>query len=145
MTQYIYFARCVGMDGPIKIGCSSFPWQRVKTLSIWAPYPVELLHQMPGNYLIERRIHAYFADLHSHSEWFRVSPGLVNAIDRLKAGEPLESVIDMDATGSIRSERTRTEESRARHSATMKAAWARKRERGETWGVPRKAQRAGTN
>lgn len=132
MTQSIYFARCVGTEGPIKIGCSTDPERRVLTLSTWAPFPIEVIATIPGNYILERRVHAHFADLHSHREWFRADQRIFDAIARLKAGESLEAVIDMSAAGTIRAvgsvkRRPRTEGQRRYQSLMMKRCWAEKR------------------
>jgi len=130
MTQAVYFARCVGTVGPIKIGCSINPEERIKTLSVWAPFPVELILTVPGGYSLEHRVHSHFADLHSHREWFRAEPKLISAIDRLLAGENVEDVIDMNALGSIRKKRRRRERTDAEkryQSLMMRMRWAERR------------------
>lgn len=100
--RYIYFMKPIGMDGPIKIGCSWFLQERLKSLSMWSPIPLEIIITHPGGLKLERNIHECFSDLHSHHEWFRADQRLIAAIDRLKSGQPIEQAINLaDRRGSI--------------------------------------------
>lgn len=84
MTQRcIYFAKPVGMDGPIKIGCSSIPLDRITQLAEWSPIPLEFLGAVAGNYMDEQFLHSCFADLHSHHEWFHPTPELRDIIEKV--------------------------------------------------------------
>lgn len=74
--KHIYFIRPVGMDGPIKIGCSSTPEKRLAALAPWSPFPLEMVGSIPGDFGDERTIHRAFAHLHTHREWFLSSPEL---------------------------------------------------------------------
>lgn len=92
----VYFIRPVGMSGPVKIGCSNWPQDRLDTLSAWSPYPLEIVAEIAdGDMQMERRIHCLFAEQHSHREWFRESPALTSMIDRLRAGESIGDIIDV--------------------------------------------------
>lgn len=79
-AKFVYFIRPVGMDGPIKIGCSHQPEGRLATFSPWSPYALELIGKVPGTLEDERFLHHCFADTHSHREWFHSSPKLREAI-----------------------------------------------------------------
>lgn len=67
----VYFIRPVGMLGPIKIGCSRLTSDRLAALTVWSPFPLEIAAEIEGDFVLERRFHAKFRELHSHSEWFR--------------------------------------------------------------------------
>lgn len=60
---FVYFLKPVGMDGPIKIGCSEYPQRRLLNLMAWSPFPLELLAQIDGDESVERRFHAAFQHL----------------------------------------------------------------------------------
>lgn len=82
----VYFIKPIGMDGPIKIGCSWAPDHRREGLETWSPFPLELLATIEGTGQLERQFHALFADDHSHKEWFRVTPELLGVIAAVQAG-----------------------------------------------------------
>ncbi len=104
--RYVYFIKPVGMDGPIKIGCSNLPEGRLASLETWSPVPLEIIFTVPGDFKLERNIHDCFADAHSHREWFKATPKLVAAISALRAGRPLAEAIDLSArVGSINGNR----------------------------------------
>lgn len=92
---YVYFIKPVGLAGPIKIGCSWLPQSRLESLSTWSPFPLEIVTTIPGRQRLEKNIHECFADLHLRREWFRADDRLLNAVERLKAGEPIDQVIDL--------------------------------------------------
>lgn len=73
----IYFAQMGGSDGPIKIGLSSRPKDRIKDMSTASPYPITLLAVMKGNMFDEARIHEEFASLRLRGEWFRFEGALL--------------------------------------------------------------------
>lgn len=72
----IYFMKPVGMDGPIKIGCSRNLDGRLQHLARWSPFPLEFIGSVKGDIVFERAIHRRFAADLVHSEWFRPSPEL---------------------------------------------------------------------
>jgi hypothetical protein len=130
-NQRVYFAKPIGMEGPIKIGCSTMPTTRLLSLMSWCPFPLELLVAIPGGYRMESDIHDCFADAHRHNEWFSPSPDLMKAIGRLKAGEPIEEVIPlgtkkgaMSAQRSRANRHRRTPEMRRQMSYSMRMSWA---------------------
>jgi hypothetical protein len=80
---YVYFVKPIGADGPIKIGHSTVPQERLMALSVWSPWPLELVGTFPGGSSEERALHQAFADLHTHREWFRTSPRLREVIAKI--------------------------------------------------------------
>lgn len=89
--RYVYFIKPIGMAGPIKIGCSSKPAERLLKLSIWSPFPLEIIGTFPGWTEQEVYLQSRFAGQHSHKEWFHSSDLLLRTIDRILSGESLES------------------------------------------------------
>lgn len=79
--KFVYFIRPVGMDGPIKIGCSSNPEIRCNHLLYWSPFDLEVLARLPGDEILEARFHRKFLDSHERFEWFRWSEGLQCVVD----------------------------------------------------------------
>lgn len=118
--SYVYFLRPVGQPGPIKIGCSRLPQKRLETFISWSPVQLEIAHTIPGgSYALETKLHLAFADAHSHSEWFTATPRLLDMIDALLAGVPVEE-IDLQPTGKLKhrpmGRAAWTEESKQRYS-----------------------------
>lgn len=121
----VYFVKPVGMPGPIKIGYTANTAKRVEGLTVWSPFKLEVLHTVPGNMKLEMKVHAHFADLHSHHEWFHPGDRLVTAIKLMQAGQALEEVVDLDdRRGSITGRPEWTPERRNRLSYTTRVRWA---------------------
>lgn len=100
--RYVYFIKPAGMEGPIKIGCSMVPEERLISLASWSPFPLELVVAVPGDRDLERNIHECFASDFSHHEWFRPSQKLTALMAALKAGTPIVDAIDLSMrTGTI--------------------------------------------
>lgn len=95
--KLIYFLKPVGMDGPIKIGCSRHPAHRILSIAPWVPFPLEILATIPGGFDLERNIHECFAKSHSHSEWFHASPRLAKLVKDLAAGVSIHQALDLAA------------------------------------------------
>lgn len=130
MTLSIYFIKPIGLSGPIKIGCSAAPKNRLQSLSVWSPFPLEILISIDGTRKLETNIHACLARSHSHREWFHSTDEVVSLIEKLRAGFPIEKAIDLSLQhGSIRPKGRSgwTETSR------LKASYSR-RIRRVTWG-----------
>lgn len=90
----VYFLKPIGMAGPIKIGCSNWPENRLKAVDIWSPFPLELLASAPGMNREEGRLHWRFRETRSHGEWFFASPDLLRLIDHVRLNgtlPPLEA------------------------------------------------------
>lgn len=104
--KHIYFIKPIGMDGPIKIGCSDKPAKRLITLAAWSPFELELIGSVPGTFSDESRLHRRFSDLHTRKEWFMSSPLLRQTIERVLAGEPIAAVCkDLKEKKSIKGQK----------------------------------------
>jgi hypothetical protein len=96
--QFVYFARVVGTVGPIKIGCSCWPANRVRQLGIDTKTNCEVIAEIPGSFLLERNVHLKFAHLRCDgpsradrdapiagaTEWFQAAPDLLAFIEQAK-------------------------------------------------------------
>jgi hypothetical protein len=97
VDRYIYFVKPVGMDGPIKIGCSRAPIERIDNLSRWSPFPLEIIATVRGDLKLERNIHDCFIDKYSHHEWFLPTPELLAGIEAIKGGATVAEAFDLKA------------------------------------------------
>ena len=79
--RHVYFAKPVGQDGPIKIGCSNDVVQRIAQMSMWSPVPLELIACFPGKPSDEHALHREFAEYRLHGEWFSPGERLLKRID----------------------------------------------------------------
>lgn len=121
----VYFIKPAGLDGPIKIGHSWCPENRLIDLSAWSPWPLQLIGCIPGRGEDERFLHQCFADCHSHREWFHSTQRLRDTIDKiLKAGNIEAIRADLKPIGSIRLPRKNSPESTKRMSYRMRVYWA---------------------
>lgn len=85
MTQ-VYFIRPIGMEGPIKVGCSFSPDGRRQTLDTWSPFALEVIATIEGGIDLERRFHALFVETHQRREWFGWSERLAATIAAINDG-----------------------------------------------------------
>lgn len=91
----IYFIRPIGQPGPIKIGWSGKPANRLATIMPWSPMPLEIVATCEGERSLELNLHRCFADQHSHGEWFHAHPRLTSAVEAIAAGAPAASAVDL--------------------------------------------------
>lgn len=82
----VYFVRPIGQEGPVKIGFSEIPHDRLVALRSWSPVPLEMIAELPGGQELERRFHALFKADALHGEWFAYSDGLGRVIAEVQAG-----------------------------------------------------------
>ena len=82
----VYFLRPIGMEGPVKIGCSGIAEDRLATYQPWSPFPLEIAASLPGDYRLERRFHERFKAHHTHHEWFAAAPEITACIAAINAG-----------------------------------------------------------
>lgn len=85
--RYVYFIKPVGMDGPVKIGTSNKPRSRLAQIAAWSPFHLEIAAMIDGGLELERRLHARFAHLHHHLEWFNASPEIDEVIEAINRGD----------------------------------------------------------
>lgn len=101
--KFVYFMKPVGMDGPIKIGCTIDIGERLNQLARWSPFPLELVAHVEGGPRLERKLHSYFREHHSHKEWFSPSPMLLALIAHINGGGAIEDLIDIERVKILRS------------------------------------------
>jgi len=77
----------------IKIGFTKWPRCRIRDLASWSPVPLELFAVAPGNLKTERKLHWHFVGCHSHREWFRATPELLDLIARVEVAGVLPDEI----------------------------------------------------
>jgi hypothetical protein len=126
-VQWVYFLRAVGLDGPVKIGCSVDPDARRDVYSKISPFPLEVVAKIPGSPSYEWRFHTRFVHLHSHHEWFHAAPELTAAIEQINAGtfdlETLPRAKPLPGRGP----RRLTAESKEWVSLAHRYSWLRRR------------------
>lgn len=84
--KHVYFIKPIGMDGPVKIGCSGDPIARLKQLMAWSPFPLEIVAAFPADNDMESSLQGMFEDSLSHGEWFNPTPRLAEVIEHVRAG-----------------------------------------------------------
>lgn len=87
--MYAYFIRPV-KGGPIKIGKSGQPDQRLASLGRDNPQDLVILAVCGGGWSAERVLHKHFNSERIKGEWFEASPRLLSFIDRLPTWEDVQ-------------------------------------------------------
>lgn len=124
----VYFIKPVGLDGPIKIGHSWCPANRLIDLGAWSPWPLELIGYVASPSEDERFLHRCFADCHSHREWFHSTPRLRETITQILDAGTIDAVRSgLIPLGSIRHTRVNTAIGTRRMSCRMRIYWALRR------------------
>jgi hypothetical protein len=127
VQQYVYFFKPCGLDGPIKIGCSVTPHDRMATFVAWSPFPLELIGSVRGTGKDEVYLHRCFWSSRSHGEWFRSTPELRQCIARiLELGHVPRDVVPVEQMGKPE-RRIRTQEHCRRMSYRMRVDWQTRR------------------
>jgi hypothetical protein len=85
--SYVYFIQA-GEDGPIKIGYSARPENRLRELQLGNWQDLFLLKKIRGSSELEATYHSKFADAHIRSEWFHPIAPLTELIEGLES-EPI--------------------------------------------------------
>ncbi|MBZ9922214.1 GIY-YIG nuclease family protein [Mesorhizobium sp. BR1-1-7] len=101
--EYVYFIKPVGMDGPVKIGCTIDVQKRLRELEKSSPMQLEVAAFVRGGLGLERKLHAYFQASHSHGEWFHRSIALAHLIEKLRNGVAISDAIDLSGVKILRS------------------------------------------
>lgn len=81
---HIYFIRA-GESGPIKIGFSTNPEQRLRTLQTAHTDKLTMLHCQIGTKADEARLHRKFRNIHVKGEWFAPEDVLLEFIQKRKS------------------------------------------------------------
>lgn len=123
----VYFARPIGMIGPIKIGHTIKPRERLPQIAAWSPFPLEFAYVEESPSSLEGRLHKCFADCHSHLEWFHPVPRLVDAIKELQSGKIIREVIDLDDIRGTIDRMDTDERLNGKRSVVARLKWAEKR------------------
>lgn len=82
----VYFIKPIGLDGPIKVGCSQSPETRRRSLETWSPFALEIVAQVDGGFDLEHRFHALFIETHQRREWFGWSKRIAATIAAINDG-----------------------------------------------------------
>lgn len=82
----VYFIKPIDLAGPIKIGCSKSPNNRLKTLSTWSPFALEIIAQVDGAERLEMQFHALLKASHERREWFKATPEVLSVVESVKNG-----------------------------------------------------------
>lgn len=132
----VYFIRPVGMQGPIKIGCSVSPDGRRRTLETWAPFALEIIAEISGGATLEGRFHAAFEEDHQRREWFTWSERMQATVEAINSGsfdinvlpEPKRLTANLDAVRAAhRASWTPARRLEASYSARIRHAQRRTR------------------
>lgn len=84
---YAYFIRREDDEGPVKIGWTGNPPERLYVMMCWSPYRLKIAALVPGTRDLEPRFHGMFRAHHSHSEWFHPSLEIDAMIARINSGQ----------------------------------------------------------
>lgn len=77
----------------IKIGKSHQPRVRMKALRTANPYPLQVVHVVPGYSNVEYELHQMFYEYRLHGEWFEFSAPIASLIGRLQSGTSIRDVM----------------------------------------------------
>ena len=102
----VYFVRPYGENGPIKIGCSIRPYDRMFSMQGSHWQDLEMAVVIPGGFELENKIHKCFAKSHIHREWFSPTPRLLKLISDLQSGKCIHKCFDLQKhEGQIKNQR----------------------------------------
>jgi hypothetical protein len=86
----IYFIQA-GNNGPIKIGFSRNPQNRLIALSEYSPFPLRMVAQIEGTFGDEGKLHKRFSQYKIKGEWFHPSGELLEYVKTI----PYNQVVDI--------------------------------------------------
>lgn len=72
---YLYAVQ-VGASGPIKIGFTTQPRERIATIQDFCPWPLRTLFIVPGSILNEAWVHSQCGAARLKAEWFKATPAV---------------------------------------------------------------------
>lgn len=117
-NRYVYFIKPVGQAGPIKIGHSHIPFERLNVQMNWSPAPLEMMTWALGGRNEEMALHRKFAEQRSHCEWFWPTPEMLGGIDAIRAGSSLHQAFGLAPVGTVADWYAQAAEARAsKHEA----------------------------
>ncbi len=99
---FIYFMRRADGVGPVKIGCSKVPAERLAIFANWSPEPLEIITIVQGTFNDERRIHRQFEEYRLHSEWFEAAPPVLAMVAHAARSGVLPPAPASDRTARIK-------------------------------------------
>jgi len=70
---YVYIIHAISTNR-IKIGFTTKPTERLKSLQTACPFPLQMLACWPGSEAREKRVHRYLKQFRQVGEWFEVPP-----------------------------------------------------------------------
>jgi len=79
---WIYFIQ-IGEEGPIKIGKSLSPYERLDCLQQASPWQLQLVAAREGPAELEKEYHQKFHDLRMKGEWFESADSLMEEIAKV--------------------------------------------------------------
>ena len=79
--QKVYFITTADRTGPVKIGYTKNPINRLMSLNCYSPYPLVIRAVMPGTDVTEAWFHDELRASWSHSEWFHPTPEVLAVMD----------------------------------------------------------------
>ena len=96
---YIYLVEAVDL-GVYKIGHSTNPTKRIYQLDYLVPFPIRLLHTIyvDSQRQCEDYFHRIFREWHIKGEWFRLTPGQVEAFCQCKGKSDDDLALEMFVT-----------------------------------------------
>lgn len=100
MTGYVYFIKPVGEAGPIKVGYSVYPPERLAAFQSWSPVELELIASVAGSLKLEAAIHSHFADYQIRGEWFEPVDALRKLAYQARDGLAIDHAFDL--SGPVR-------------------------------------------
>lgn len=80
---FVYFIKPKHRSGPIKIGSSLSPKNRLRQFSSSSPLPLEIIGSARGSYSDEASIHSRLASYRLHGEWFEASPEVLLIMEKV--------------------------------------------------------------
>lgn len=88
--MYIYFIQKTE-GGPVKIGTSANPTQRLVAMQRVNPDPLCLRAVALGSHAAEKRLHQKFDHLHVRDEWFKVTCEIEELLSKLPSWEEVQA------------------------------------------------------
>ena len=79
-NSFVYFIR-LGSNGPIKIGFTRDPGQRLRQLQTSTPEQLIMVECVRGTRDLERGLHDVFSDMRLSGEWFLVNEDLLELLN----------------------------------------------------------------